>query len=150
MFAHRNGRARIVSALLLVSATAAGSAACTSSRPKECGSLLDVDRRLARDVHTYPDAKAVHETAQNWADDAAKLQSERDALERLDYRDARLAQWASKWRDMLPIHARVARHLSEALLAADWAAAWALQHDWDDQQRKLDGVSQDVEAYCGR
>ena len=110
--------------------------------------LLDVDRRLARDVHTYPDAKTPKELAQNWDDDSKKLQAERDALEGLTFRDARLAAWARAWRDATPMHARIARHLAEALRAEDWTTVRALQHEWDAQQKELDGITEDVEAYC--
>lgn len=137
----RGGATIVVASLLALSG-------CRSSRARECQSLVDVDARLSRDVHTYPDAKTTTEQAQNWIDDSAKLQAEHDALERLTFHDERLSQWASAWRDALPMHARVARHLAEALRAEDWPTARDLQREWETRQRTLKGVAEDLEAYC--
>lgn len=134
--------------ILLALAVSTTLLACDAARAKECPSLLDVRARLARDVHTYPDAKTPKETAQNWSDDANKLQSERDALERLQFHDERLALWASTWRDTIPIQARVARRISDAVRGGDWKTAGELQADWDDRQKKIAGIGQDVAAYC--
>jgi hypothetical protein len=123
-------------------------AGCDSARVKECPQLLDVKARLTRDVHTYPDPKTQAETAQNWADDGAKLQKERDALERLTFHDERLAIWASKLRDTLPIQARLARRIADAMKAGDGKTIGDLQEEWDDRQKKIAGVGQDAEAYC--
>jgi len=135
---------------IFIVVVAASIAGCESARTRECPSLLDVKARLARDVRTYLDPKTPQETAQNWTDEAAKLQSERDALERLVYRDERLAIWASKWRDNIPIQARLARRIAEAVKNGDWKATAELQTEWDDRQRMLNGVGQDVEAYCAQ
>jgi len=121
---------------------------CEKARTKECPALLDVKARLARDVRTYPDPKTPIETAQNWADEGAKYQSERDALERLTFADERLAIWASKWRDAFPLQARLARQMSAAVKAGDWKTIADLQATWDDRKKTIDGIGQDVEAYC--
>lgn len=123
-------------------------AACESTRAKDCAALQDVEARIARDTRTYPDPKTPSETAQNWTDEANKLQSERDALERLTFRDERVAVWAANWRDTFPIQARVARRMAEAVKAADWKTVTELQTDWDARQKKIAGVGQDLDAYC--
>ncbi|GAC1363399.1 MAG: hypothetical protein NVSMB47_15180 [Polyangiales bacterium] len=137
---------RAVVAVSLASlATLAG---CDRTRARECPTLTDVSARLARDVHSHPDPRTPEEVARNWSDDAGKLQSERDALERLTYRDERLAVWASTLRDTVPIQARVARRMCDAVRAGDPKLKAELQVEWDDRQKKIAAIVRDVEAYC--
>jgi hypothetical protein len=138
----------IVRRVLLSSIFVVALVGCESARVRECTQLLDVKARLARDVHTHPDPKTPSETAQNWLDDGRKLQSERDALERLVFRDERLAIWASQLRDTLPIQSRLARRIGEAVGAGDAKTVAELQAEWDDRQKKIGAVTQDVDAYC--
>jgi hypothetical protein len=138
----------IVRRIALLLSIAVSLVACESARTHECPQLLDVKARLARDVHTHPDPKTPAETAQNWFDDGKKLQSERDALERLVFHDERLAIWASKLRDTLPIQARLARRIGEAVNAGDWKSVAEMQTEWDGRQKAIAAVTQDADAYC--
>ena len=60
----------------------------------------------------------------------------------------RLAVWASKRRDLLPIQARVARHIAAAEREGDWKSVGELRAEWDGRQIVLSGIGQEIEVYC--